>query len=142
MEAFIDVIQADGTSERFPIEGDQITLGRAGDAGISLPTAAELELEHLLIAPRGRDGCWVSTTEGAATPTLLRGKPFSSGMVPWGSELTIGGLKFRVSDSSRADQAPRWDQSRFDCGLRGSVWLGCLVVPRPPGRDSGVAGQH
>jgi len=98
MDAFVEVIGADGMSERFPIEGQQVTLGRAGSAGISLPTASELELEHLLIAPREKEGCWISTSQGAATPTLHKGKPFASGMVPWGTELQIGRFKIKVTN--------------------------------------------
>ena len=56
MDAFVEVVKPDGTQERFPVEGAQITLGKSGTAGISIPTANELELEHLLIAPRGKEG--------------------------------------------------------------------------------------
>lgn len=98
MDAYVEVTQPDGTSERFPIEGAQVTLGKSGTAGISLPTAHDLELEHLLIAPRGKEGCWVSTSQGAATPTKLRGKPFTNGMVPWNTDLVIGRFKVRVTN--------------------------------------------
>ena len=98
MDAFVEVVKPDGTQERFPIEGAQVTLGKSGTAGISIPTANELELEHLLIAPRGKEGCWVSTSQGALTPTLLKGKPFTSGMVPWSSEIVIGRLRIRVTN--------------------------------------------
>lgn len=98
MEAFVEVISADGTSERYPLEGQQVTLGRSGTAGVSLPLASHLELEHLLLAPRGRQGCWISTSQTATTPTLHKGKPFASGMVPWGAELVIGELRIRVTD--------------------------------------------
>lgn len=98
MDAFVEVVQPDGTQERFPIEGAQATVGKSGTAAISIPTASELELEHLLIAPRGKEGCWVSTSQGALTPTMLKGKPFTSGMVPWGSEFAIGKLRIRVTN--------------------------------------------
>ncbi|MBX3250268.1 MAG: hypothetical protein KF901_24030 [Myxococcales bacterium] len=98
MDAFVEVVKPDGTQERYPVEGAQVTLGKSGTAGISIPTANELELEHLLIAPRGKEGCWVSTTQGALTPTLLKGKPFTSGMVPWNSELVIGRVRMRVTN--------------------------------------------
>ncbi|MEO0326366.1 MAG: hypothetical protein AAF447_25690 [Myxococcota bacterium] len=96
--AFIEVSLPDGTVERFPIEGSQVTLGKSGEASISIPTAAELELEHLLLAPRGKEGCWVSSSQGALTPTLRKGKSFTSGIVPWGGELTIGRLKVKVTN--------------------------------------------
>jgi hypothetical protein len=98
MDAFVEVIRQDGSSERFPIEGQQATLGRSGTAGISLPTEAYLEMEHLLLAPRGREGCWVSISQGAATPVTFKGKPFSNGMVKWGAELAVGSIKLRVTN--------------------------------------------
>ena len=98
MDAFVEVVNTDGTKERFPIEGPQVTLGKSGSAQISIPTARELELEHLLIAPRGKEGVWVSTSQGAMTPTHYKGKPFVNGMVPWGSEFVIGSLRIRVTN--------------------------------------------
>ena len=98
MDAFVEVVKEDGTQERFPIEGAQITVGKSGTAGVSIPAAAELELEHLLIAPRGKEGCWVSTSQGALTPTKYKGKAFNSGMVPWGAEFAIGSLRVRVTN--------------------------------------------
>ncbi|MEM6954134.1 MAG: hypothetical protein AAF411_22155 [Myxococcota bacterium] len=97
MDAYVEVTIG-GNTERHPIEGSQITLGKSGTATISLPTAHELELEHLLIAPRGKEGCWVSTSQGALTPTKLRGKPFASGMVKWGSELVLGKIRIKVTN--------------------------------------------
>lgn len=98
MDAFVEVVNPDGTQDRFPIEGSQVTLGKSGSAQISVPAARELELEHLLLAPRGKEGCWVSTSQGALTPTMLKGKPFTSGIVPWGSEFSIGRLRIRVTN--------------------------------------------
>ncbi|MEM9068505.1 MAG: hypothetical protein AAGE52_08360 [Myxococcota bacterium] len=98
MDAFVEVVNPDGTQERFPIEGNQATVGKSGSAQISIPAARELELEHLLIAPRGKEGCWVSTSAGAITQTMYKGKPFENGMVPWGAEFTIGRLRIRVTN--------------------------------------------
>jgi len=98
MDAYVEVVYEDGRKDRFPIEGAQVTLGKSGTAGISLPTSGELELEHLLIAPRGKEGCWVSTSQGARTPTKLKGKVFDSGMVGWGSELIIGTVRIKLTN--------------------------------------------
>ena len=103
MNAYVEVVHEDGRKDRFPIEGAQVTLGKSGTAGISLPTSADLELEHLLIAPRGKEGCWVSTSQGARTPTKLKGKIFDSGMVPWGSELVIGSVRIRITNRPPRD---------------------------------------
>lgn len=98
MDAYVEVVHEDGRKDRFPIEGAQVTLGKSGTAGISLPTSGELELEHLLIAPRGKEGCWVSTSQGARTPTKMKGKPFESGMVPWNTELIIGSVRIKITN--------------------------------------------
>ncbi|MEM1414883.1 MAG: hypothetical protein AAGH15_08280 [Myxococcota bacterium] len=96
--AFVEVTLPDGTTQRYPVEGEQVTLGKSGEAGIAIPSASELEMEHLLIVPRGREGCWVSSSQGALTPTLRKGKAFTAELVPWGTELAIGRLKVRVTN--------------------------------------------
>jgi hypothetical protein len=97
MEAYVEVIREDGTLERTRIEGEQITVGRSPTAGVPLPDARDLEPEHLLIAPRG-EGCWVAIAQGAKIGAKVRGQPFQHGMVEWGSEIEIGGLRFKVTD--------------------------------------------
>jgi hypothetical protein len=102
MEAYVEIIREDGTLERTRIEGDQITVGRSPTAGVPLPDARDLEPEHLLIAPRG-EGCWVAIAQGAKVTAKVRGQPFQHGMVAWGSEIEIGGLRFRVTDKPPQD---------------------------------------
>ncbi len=102
MNTFVEITKQDGTSDRHPIVGQQVTLGRSGTAGISLPHAMNMELEHLLIAPRGKEGCWVAVTQGAKTPTHYKGKPFQSGMLKWNSELRVGELTIKVTNKSTA----------------------------------------
>ncbi len=103
MEAYVEVIREDGTLERTRIEGEQITVGRSPTAGVPLPDARDLEPEHLLIAPRG-EGCWVAIAQGAKIGAKVRGQPFQHGMVQWGSEIEIGGLRFRVTDKPPQEQ--------------------------------------
>jgi len=102
MDAFVEITRPDGTSERFPIEGTQATLGRSGTAGISLPQESQLELEHVLLAPRGKEGCWLSASQSAMTPVLVKGKAFQSGIVKWGTQLSIGSLKLQVTNKRAA----------------------------------------
>lgn len=89
MDPRIEVVFADGTSETFTLDKDEIVLGRAVDANIAIPDARELEAQHLLLRKQN-DGCWVAVAQGAQTPTLVSGKPFQSGVLPWGSEIQIG----------------------------------------------------
>ncbi|MEZ4286568.1 MAG: hypothetical protein R3A47_00090 [Polyangiales bacterium] len=97
MEAFVEAIRVDGSSDRFLIEGAEAIIGRSGTADISLPTESQLELEHMLIAPRGREGCWVSVSQSATNPTLLKGQPFRDGIVPWETEFSIGSLRLKLT---------------------------------------------
>jgi hypothetical protein len=97
MEAFVEIIREDGSLERTRIEGDQITVGRSPTAGIPLPDLRDLEPEHLLIAPRG-EGCWVACNQEARQQAKVAGQPFQHGMVAWGTEIELAGIKIRVTD--------------------------------------------
>ena len=139
MDAYVEVVHEDGRKDRFPIEGAQVTLGKSGTAGISLPTSSELELEHLLIAPRGRDGCWVSTSQGARTPTKMKGKPFESGMVPWNSELTIGSVRIKITNKkpSKGGEGPSKVVILGGIGILAVV----LLMFLKPGQESLPSGE-
>lgn len=98
MEAYVEVIREDGSLERHRIENDQITVGKSPTAGVPIPDGRDLEPEHLLIAPRG-EGCWVAIAQGARVVAKVRGEAFQHGMVAWGTEIEIGSLKIKVTDS-------------------------------------------
>lgn len=125
MEAYVEVIREDGTLERTRIEGEQITVGRSPTAGVPLPDARDLEPEHLLIAPRG-EGCWVAIAQGAKIGAKVGGQPFQHGMVAWGSEIEVGGLRFRVTDKPPQDQAKPKSQASPVVIIAGI--LGVVVV--------------
>lgn len=98
MEAWLEIIREDGTLERQLLEGERITVGRAPSATISIPDARHLDPEHLMLAPRG-DGCWLSVAQNASVPVHVRGEVFQHGMIAWNTEITIGSLKLRITDS-------------------------------------------
>lgn len=98
MEAWLEIVREDGTLERQRLEGDRITVGRSPAATIPIPDARHLDPEHLLLSPRA-DGCWVAVAQGASTPAMVRGEPFEHGMVAWGTEIVLGNLKLKVTDS-------------------------------------------
>lgn len=98
MEAYVEVIREDGSLERHRIEKDQITVGKSPTAGVPIPDGRDLEAEHLLIAPRG-EGCWVAIAQNARVVAKVRGEAFQHGMVAWGTEIEIGGIKIKVTDS-------------------------------------------
>lgn len=98
MDCWIEIIREDGTLERQALDESRVTVGRSPTAGIPIPDARDLEPEHLMVAPRA-DGCWVAVAQGAQAPVLVRGQPFDHGMLAWGTELQVGNLKLRVTDT-------------------------------------------
>lgn len=104
MDAWVEVIRPDGTSERHRLEGERTTLGRSPVAGIPLVNSPELMPEHMLFAPRP-EGCWVSIAQNAQPPAFVRGEPFGSGMLPWGTEIQVGSVRLRVLDRLPATKA-------------------------------------
>lgn len=98
MNAWLEITRPDGTVERCPLAGDRITVGRSPEASISLPDARDLEPEHLMIAPRGGQGCWVAVAQGAGIAARVGGSWFQHGMVPWGTEVEVGDLRLRLTD--------------------------------------------
>jgi hypothetical protein len=134
MNAYVEVIREDGTLERIRIEGDQVTVGRAMSAGLPLPDQRDLEPEHLLIAPRG-DGCWVAINQEAKTQAKVKGQPFQHGMVPWGTEIEIGGLKLKVSDKDSTETGAKDKPKASPIVVLGGIALVGMVVflyLRPP----------
>lgn len=97
MNHFVDIVRADGRTERQPLKAGETTLGKSAEADISLVDAVELEPIHLLFAPRG-DGCWVSSAKGAQAQAHVMGKVFESGLLGWGTELDVGSVTLTIND--------------------------------------------
>ena len=97
MDAWVEIIREDGTLERQRLEGERITVGRSPAAGVPIPDARDLEPEHLMIAPRG-DGCWVAVAQGAGAEVRVRGEAFQHGILAWGTEIEVAGLKLKITD--------------------------------------------
>jgi hypothetical protein len=72
-------------------------VGRSPAAGVPIPDARDLEPEHLMIAPRA-DGCWVAVAQDARGEVRVRGESFRHGILAWGTELEVGGLKLKITD--------------------------------------------
>ncbi len=103
MEAWLEIIREDGTLERQRLEGERITVGRSPAATIPIPDARQLDPEHLMVAPRG-DGCWVAVAQNASVAAQVRGEPFQHGMLTWGTEIVIGGLRLKITDKLPKEQ--------------------------------------
>ncbi|MBT8496524.1 MAG: FHA domain-containing protein, partial [Deltaproteobacteria bacterium] len=101
MAYVLDVIFADGTSARYPLQAEETTVGSAASAGVQIDEPA-LEAEHVLLAPQS-DGCWVGVAQSARSPVYVSGSVFSQGIVPWGTSLSVGPITLKLSaeESSR-----------------------------------------
>ncbi|HJL19175.1 MAG TPA: FHA domain-containing protein [Sandaracinaceae bacterium LLY-WYZ-13_1] len=124
MDAWLEIIREDGTLERQRLEGERVTVGRSPSAGVPLPDARDLEPEHLMIAPRG-DGCWVAVAQGAQVPAYVGGEPFQHGMLAWGTEIRIAGLRLKVTD-----QLPKEKKTEGEAPVSKPVLIAFfLIVP-------------
>lgn len=137
MEAYVEIIREDGSLERHRIEGDQVTIGKSPTAGVPIPDGRELEPEHLLVAPRG-EGCWVAVAQGAKTAARVRGEIFQHGMVSWGTEIELGSIKVRVTDSLPKEQKTS-DQKTSPIVMLGGV-AAVLILAWTLLRDPGGHG--
>ncbi|HWM86571.1 MAG TPA: hypothetical protein VNO33_12055 [Kofleriaceae bacterium] len=121
MTHYLEILQPDGSSERYPLRGGQdVIVGRQPRQGIAVPGAAELELEHLRVTARA-DGCWFSITQGARTPALVGGQHFGGGLLPWGTAVQVGTVWLKAIDGAAAGR-PR------AIGLPGLLASAALVL--------------
>lgn len=109
MDAWLEIIREDGTLERQRLEGERVTVGRSPAADVPIPDARDLEPEHLMIAPRS-DGCWVAVAQDAASEVRVRGEPFMHGILSWGTEIEVAGLKLRITDELPKEQKDPTDK--------------------------------
>ncbi|MBK8169941.1 MAG: hypothetical protein IPK60_06315 [Sandaracinaceae bacterium] len=121
MNAYIEVIQPDGSAERHRIDGDQTTVGRSPAAGISLPGVAGLDAEHLLVQPRP-EGCFIAVHTGSPR-ARVNGREFDSEIFPWGTEVEVAGLRLKILDT-----APQDEKSK-DKKTSPVIFLALAVIP-------------
>jgi hypothetical protein len=131
--SYVEIIRADGRVHRHPLERDRITIGREVGAVLVLEDAPELEPMHLLLAPRD-DGCWVSVARAARTPTRQAGASFENGLVPWGAELDVGAVTFRLARAeARAGRRRRLaGPLRKAALIVACLWIAARVLGDPP----------
>jgi len=135
MEAFVEVKREDGHTETVKITGEQAIVGRSPVANVPLPDMRELELEHLLLAPK-KEGCWVAVARGATIPAFVRGQRIDHRMLPWGTEVQLGTVKLKLMDA-----LPRPDKVK--AGVNPLLLVATIVIVpvagwvllRPKGQD-------
>jgi hypothetical protein len=126
---FLEVIRADGRLDRHAIQSDRVTVGSAEEANIHIDGAAELEPLHLLLSPRD-DGCWVSAARDARVTARRNGRLFENGVIPWGGELDVGAVMFRLARAEVHDTRRRkWRKdTRKIILLMLATWLGLQIL--------------
>jgi hypothetical protein len=130
---YLEVIRADGRIQRHELAAERVTVGGGPSAAVHIPDAPELEPLHLLLAPR-EDGCWVSAARTARTEARHGGRLFENGLVPWGGEVDVGAVTFRLA---RAEASPREKRRlaplvRKVLMLAVCLWLAGQIFGRPP----------
>ncbi len=111
MPTYIEIVRSDGSSQHYKVEGDQVTLGRSAQAGITVLGVDDLEPEHLMVAPRG-DQVWVAMAKNVRIRALMNNAPFDQGLLNYGSEIQIGQLRLRVLDRPPRPGAARAQQTK------------------------------
>ncbi len=89
MRIEIDVQDGSGDPMTHLVLEPEVVLGSGADATIRV-RSERLAPRHLLLVPRGRRGCWVSSNPRALDPTIVGSQTLGNGLVPWGTELRIG----------------------------------------------------
>lgn len=103
---FLEVTTSDGRMSLIELEKAEMKLGRATSADIVLDKEAELEAEHVLLAAR-KTACWIAVVDGARVPLLIQGIAHTSGMVPWGTALTLGKVQLRLLERAPGTTAKK-----------------------------------
>ena len=132
---YLEIIRADGRVDRRPLDRERVTVGRDPGAEIALVDAPELEPFHLLLAPR-EDGCWVSVARTARTAARQAGATFENGLVPWGAELDVGAVTFRLARAEVRQSRRRRliGPLRKAALIVACLWLASRVIgEKPPG---------
>lgn len=95
---FVEVIVPDLPRQFVDLASDRVVVGSAITCQV-IVERPEFAREHLLFSPRP-EGCYVAIARGAPTPVLHNGVPVERGMVPWGSELSVGPVRFVLHDGT------------------------------------------
>ncbi|MCB9709119.1 MAG: hypothetical protein H6714_10060 [Myxococcales bacterium] len=119
MQAFVEIILKDDSSELVPIRKSRVTVGSSSSADIPILWAQSLQPEHFTLVP-AEEGCWVTAQSGAEL--LANGVPIKHGAVPWGTTLQVPGLRLRLLDETLVQPASR----------HGGAWLWLLLLLAVP----------
>ncbi|QQR90961.1 MAG: hypothetical protein IPJ88_04315 [Myxococcales bacterium] len=96
----IDITLPDGTVERYRLSQKKMILGRGPGAQL-IVAASELAAQHLLLVPKA-NGCWLSVSEDAPTPVIVNGQTFDTGLLRWGTIISIGRIKITLGQTKKS----------------------------------------
>jgi len=122
MDAWIEIVREDGSLERQHLDGEKVTVGRSPGAGVPIPDARNLDPEHMMIAPRS-DGCWVAVAQGATAEVRVRGEVFNHGILAYGTEIEVAGLKLKITD-----ELPKEKKDPSDKAVSSPVLIATFVM--------------
>ncbi|MDP3276826.1 MAG: FHA domain-containing protein [Deltaproteobacteria bacterium] len=92
----VEISTPEGAQWSVDLTSERILVGSSPACQIVLDRP-EFAREHVLLSPRP-DGCYVALARGAPTPVMFNGVPIERSVVPWGAELTIGGVRFALKN--------------------------------------------
>jgi hypothetical protein len=95
---FVEVITPDVPPQYVDLASDRIVVGSAITCQVAVERP-EFAREHMLFSPRP-EGCYVALARGAPTPVTQNGMPIDRVIVPWGTELAVGPVRFVLHDGS------------------------------------------
>jgi len=101
VEAQVEVVLEDGSSRRVRVGSAPVVVGSGSSADVALPSHPDVLPEHARLEAR-EEGCAAQPAAGATV--LVSGQPWAGGVVPWGSELTVGPSSLRLE--RRETRAP------------------------------------
>lgn len=92
---YLEIIDRSKTPRYVRLLAEGVIVGTAGHAHVRVADNSAFDLEHIVFSSRV-DGCSVRVNGFSRMPALLQGSPFQQGVVPWGTEIEIEGLRMRV----------------------------------------------
>jgi pSer/pThr/pTyr-binding forkhead associated (FHA) protein len=87
------------SGQEFPLSGDEVTIGRAADATISVPDTS-VSRKHALL--RKTEAGWAVSDLGSGNGTIVSGEPITDErlLVP-GDVIALGDSEFQLAEGSR-----------------------------------------
>lgn len=124
------------SGQEFPLSGDEITIGRAADATVSVPDTS-VSRKHALV--RKTDEGWAISDLGSGNGTLVNGEQLGDEQaLNAGDTIVLGDTEFTFADGSEASQVD--EPSSLSTGARRPPVRTARTTGAAPGRNRPVRG--